>query len=125
MILKRFFNSKVIKCVNDFLQCSISLNSLKNQPDDYPIKTKVQRKNIERKKKLMRKKLTKLIHFNNSYRQESAFQEKSHKGKPSVGVYWAIILCGHISEEDFLDVIRFLCKWEIESAKEKERRSLS
>lgn len=80
VLKKGFFNSIVIKCVNDFLQCSTTLNSLKNHPDDhrYPIVKAIVKKyifirickflknrNMQLKQKSLRKKLTSTVHFAN------------------------------------------------------------
>lgn len=77
---KRFFNSIVIKCANNLLNNSISLNSFKNHPDDhrYEIVKSIfqnyifilickflKERNLELKQKSLRKKVTALVRFSN------------------------------------------------------------
>ena len=81
VLRKSFFNSIVIKCVNDFIQnFSININSLKDHPDDHrysTVKAIVQKyifirvckflksRNLELKQNSLRKKLTTTVHFAN------------------------------------------------------------
>ena len=81
VLRKSFFNSIVIKCVNDFIQnFSININSLKDHPDDHRysiVKAIVQKYificvckflkscNLELKQNSIRKKLTTTVHFAN------------------------------------------------------------